>query len=123
MRHVIPSLPAPARCLRRPPSPPLSRCPHKETAVRATLGSVTESIFGQEPELAASGWWKRGGFELLPLAYHLGFRRRPVPSCRLQCATKVGPFLGKFLNIQPSSRQYYCSTSTIEITLELDYAV
>jgi hypothetical protein len=26
--------------------------PHKETAIRATLGSVTESIFGQEPALA-----------------------------------------------------------------------
>jgi hypothetical protein len=25
------------------------------TAVRATLGSVAESIFGQEPEVAASG--------------------------------------------------------------------
>src|SRR5271163_1383887 len=37
-----------------PPPPPLAM-PHKETAVRATLGSVTESIFGQEPELAASG--------------------------------------------------------------------
>ena len=29
--------------------------PHKQTAVRTTLGSAAESTFGQEPELAASG--------------------------------------------------------------------